>query len=297
MKFNKILVPLDFSEYSEKSLEYALSLAEIYGAQLTLLHAIVLHYEDVGEETHLKQLEEMVKLQEKNSYERLERQNQKAGQRGVSVTSEVVRGVSAADAILEFIDDHPHDLIILGTHGRAGVKKWLYGSVAEQVVRHSPIPVLTIHKSWDKPFAIQKLLVPVDFSEYSKIAIDAALALAQTFKAHLTFLHVIEQTVHPAYYAATIDSLFIADPQLMERSIENLKVFSGGEIAGAEYVVKEGRAYKEIVGFAKEQACDLILMSTRGLSGLEHLLIGSTTERVVRSAICPVLTVGRGKSL
>jgi len=295
MKFDRILVPLDFSEYSEKSLEYALSLAERYGAQLTLLHAIVLHYEDVEEEAHLKQLEEMVKIQEKNSYERLKLQHQKAGRRGVSVTSKVIRGVSAADAILEFIDDHPHDLVILGTHGRAGVEKWLYGSVAEKVVRHSPIPVLTIHKSWSKPFAIRNLLVPVDFSDYSRIAIDAALSLVRKFNARVTFLHVIEQTIHPAYYAATIDSLFIVDPHLMERSIENLKEFTGGEVPGAEYVVKEGRAFKEIMEYAEEEACDLILMSTRGLTGLEHLLIGSTTERVVRSATCPVLTVGRGK--
>ncbi|MCK6621625.1 MAG: universal stress protein [Calditrichaceae bacterium] len=295
MKFDRILLPLDFSEYSEKSLEYALSLAETYGAKLTLLHAIVLHYEDVEEEAHLKQLEELIKLQEKNSYERLKLQNQKAGRRGVSVTTKVIRGVSAADAILEFIDDHPHDLVILGTHGRTGVERWLYGSVAEKVVRYSPIPVLTIHKSWDKPFMIQKVLAPVDFSEYSKKATEAALSLGRKFNARVTFLHVVEQTVHPAYYAATIDSLFIIDPHLLERSIRNLKEFTGGEAAGAEYVIKEGRAFKEIADFAEEQACDLILMSTRGLTGLEHLLIGSTTERVVRSATCPVLTVGREK--
>lgn len=295
MKFDKILVAVDFSDFSEKALEYALNLAENYGSRLTLLHAIVLHYQDVEEEAHLTQLEEMAKLQEKNSYERMKLQNQKADRRGVSVTSKVVRGVSAADAILEFIDDHPHDLVILGTHGRAGVEKWLYGSVAEKVLRYSPIPVLTIHKSWNKPFAIQNVLAPIDFSDYSKLAIQSALSLARQFNARLTFLHVIEQAVHPAYYAATIDSLFILDPHLLERSIENLKEFTGGEVAGAEYVVKEGRAFKEILEYAEKQGCDLILMSTRGLTGLEHLLIGSTTERVMRSAVCPVLTVGRGK--
>jgi nucleotide-binding universal stress UspA family protein len=291
-KFKSILVPIDFSEFSDRAVDYALYLAERHGARITLLHAVVLHQQEIGEELYVEEYEKIVLAKEEHSRKKFQLHGQKASRRGISLDSQVVRGISAADAILDFINDNGHDLVVMGTHGRTGVKKWLYGSVAEKVVRLSPVPVLTIHQSWKK-FAIQKILVPVDFSEYSKKALDVALPLAKQFNAQLVFLHVIEQEVHPAYYAGGYESLFIIDPQLREKSIHNLKDFVGKPIKNAQYLVTEGRAFKEIVEFADENECDLILLATRGLTGLEHLLIGSTTERVVRLAKCPVLTVER----
>jgi nucleotide-binding universal stress UspA family protein len=292
MKFNKILVPVDFSEFSDKAVTYALYLAETFSAQLTLLHAIVLHYEGADELEQFREYEKVVELQEARIHEQFRKHHQQAKRNGVSIDSTVLRGVSAADAILEFIGNTNYDLVVMGTHGRTGVKKWFYGSVTEKVVQHSPTPVLTMHNSWNK-YTIGKILVPVDFSDYSKRAVKSSMELAGGFNAQLVFLHIIAQEVHPAYYATSYDSLFIIDPKLRERSIHNLKKFVGKEIQNAEFVIGEGRAYKEIVEYAEESNCDLILMATRGLTGLEHLLIGSTTERVVRLAKCPVLTLER----
>jgi nucleotide-binding universal stress UspA family protein len=292
MKIAKILVPVDFSEFSEKAVAYALYLAEKYAAHITLVHAMVLHYEEIEEAQHFKEYEKLVEFQENRTLQQFQKHNQQAGSQGVSIDSKILRGISAADALLEFINDSDYDLVVMGTHGRTGIKKWLYGSVTEKVVQHSTVPVLTIHSAWDK-LTIERILVPVDFSDYSKKAVESALEFAKQFNARLVFLHVIAQEVHPAYYATSYDSLFVIDPQLQARSIKNLKEFTGGEIKNAEYVTREGRAYKEIVDYAKENECDLILMATRGLTGLEHLLIGSNTERVVRLAHCPVLTLER----
>lgn len=292
MKVAKILVPVDFSEFSEKAVAYALYLAEKYAAHVTLVHALVLHYEDIEEAQQFKEYEKLAEIQEKRTRQQLRKHDQQADSQGISIDSKILRGISAADALLEFIDDSDYDLVVMGTHGRTGVKKWLYGSVTEKVVQHSTVPVLTIHSAWEK-LTIEKLLVPVDFSDYSKKAVEAAREFAKQFSARLVFLHVIGQEVHPAYYATSYDSLFLIDPQLQARSIKNLKEFTGGEIKNAEYVTREGRAYKEIVEYAKENECDLIFMATRGLTGLEHLLIGSNTERVVRLAHCPVLTLER----
>jgi nucleotide-binding universal stress UspA family protein len=293
MKFNKIIVPVDFSEFSDRAVTYALYLAETFSAQLTLLHAVVLHYEGADEITQFKEYEKLVELQEEHIHQQLQKHHQKATRKGISIDTKVVRGVSGADAILDFIiNTENHDLIVMGTHGRTGIKKWLYGSVTEKVVQHSPIPVLTVHSSWDK-YTIEKILVPVDFSDYSQKAAASSIDIAGGFNAQLVFLHVITQEVHPAYYATSYDSLFIIDPSLKERSIHNLKKFAGEGVPNSEFVVGEGKASREIVMYAEENNCDLILMATRGLTGLEHLLIGSTTERVVRLAKCPVLTLER----
>lgn len=292
MKVAKILVPVDFSEFSERAVAYALDLAEKYAAHITLVHAMVLHYEDIEETQQFEEYEKLLEIREERTQQQLRKHNQQADKQGISIDYKTLRGISAADALLEFINDSDYDLVIIGTHGRTGVKRWLYGSVTEKVVQHSTVPVLTIHSDWEK-LSIEKILVPVDFSDYSKKAAEAAREFARQFNARLVFLHVIVQEVHPAYYATSYDSLFIIDPHLQARSIKNLKDFTGGEIKNAEYVTREGRAYKEIVEYAKESECDLILMATRGLTGLEHLLIGSNTERVVRLAHCPVLTLER----
>lgn len=292
MKIAKIIVPVDFSEFSEKAVAYALNLAEKYAAHITLLHAMVLHYEDIEEAQQFKEYEKLVEIQEKHALQQFKKHSQQANRQGIPIDSKILRGISAADALLEFINGSDYDLVIMGTHGRTGIKRWLYGSVTEKVVQHSTVPVLTIHSAWQK-LTIEKILVPVDFSEYSKKAVEAALEFAKQFKARMVFLHVIALEVNPAYYASSYDSLFIIDPHLQERSIKNLKEFTGGETKSAEYVTREGRAYKEIVDYAKENECDLILMATHGLTGLEHLLIGSNAERVVRLAHCPVLTLER----
>lgn len=292
MPFKNILVPVDFSEFSDRAMDYTLFLATQYRARLTLLHAVVLHLEEVEEEIRLQEYEDIVKAREVRIHQQLEAHQQQAEQQGVAIESRVIRGISAADAILEYLADNPFDLVALGTHGRTGIKKFLYGNVAEKIVRLSPAPVLTIHKSFRR-FDIQRILIPVDFSDYSKKAVKFALSITKQFSADPVFLHVSELELHPVYYPTNFESLFIRNPELKERSETNLKEFIGSPLKNAAYVVKEGRAYKEIVRYAEENKIDLIVMATRGLTGLEHLLIGSTTERVVRLSPVPVLTVGR----
>ncbi|MCB0258715.1 MAG: universal stress protein, partial [Calditrichaeota bacterium] len=116
------------------------------------------------------------------------------------------------------------------------------------------------------------------------------------FDARLEFLFVLEQDLHPAFYAGGVGSLFTIDAELKQRTTDRLREFVGYTGENAAYRVLEGRAFNEIVETASSEDCDLIVMATRGLTGLEHLLIGSTTERVVRFSTVPVLTVGRNKS-
>lgn len=288
-KLDRILVPVDFSKYSDKAVEFALFAAKNNNARITLVHTLVMFQEESDAGSRFKAYEELVKQKEQDTYRLLQLHNEEAQKNGVVIDSELLRGFSAADTILDYISDNDFDLVIMGTHGRTGVKRWMYGGVAEKVVRHSPIPVLTTHHALKK-FACEKILVPIDFSKYSKEAAEDAVLLAEIFKSQITFLHVIEQGIHPAFYAANIKSIFSLDPGLRERSIQKLEEFTGLSGKDFHYVVTEGIAHKEITEYAKDQEIDLIVMGNRGLTGLTHLLLGSTTERVVRSAPCAVLT-------
>ncbi len=293
MEFKKILVPVDFSDCSNKALEYAILFGEKYGAVLTLFHVVALFQEDVGETERMQELEEIVKRQEEKIRKQMSGSKEKVTARGVSVNTVIQRGINPADTILEFLDEQDFDLVIMGTHGRTGLKHVLQGSVAEKVVRLSPVPVLTIHREVQK-YDFDDIVVPIDFSAHSLKAVEYATDLAQTFNSRLHFLHVIEQEIHPSFYAAGVTSIFEIDHDLKERVVENMQEFVEDfldESMTTEYVVREGKAHREIVEFAKEKGMDLIVIATHGLSGLEYLLLGSTTEKVVRWATCPVLTV------
>jgi nucleotide-binding universal stress UspA family protein len=297
MKFQNILVPIDFSEFSSNVLNYAIGLAEKFHSNLILLHAVVLFEDDVNEEQRLQEYEEWVRKREKNINAHMKKNELRVNQKGISVDSVILRSISAADAILEYLNDHSCDLIIMGTHGRTGLKHIFLGSVAEKIVRLSPIPVLSVHRSV-QDFRIENIIAPIDFSIYSKNAADYAISIAENFKAQVNFIHVIEKEIHPTFYASGVESIFQIDTGLQDRVIQNMQGFLEEQLNSdikPRFMVKEGRAHREIVEYAKEEKADLIVISTHGLTGLEYLLLGSTTEKVVRWASCPVLTLKTNK--
>lgn len=293
MTVQHILVPLDFSEFSNKALDYALDVAEKFQSQITLFHAVVLFQDDVDEEQRLQEYENWIKRREQTIHHQMDHSLQKVKQRGITVSSLIRRGVNAADVILDYLSENSCDLVIMGTHGRTGLKHFLLGSMAEKIVRLSPVPVMTIHRSLQK-FQISRILAPIDFSIYSKHAADDAIALATYFESAIEFIHVIEHDIHPSFYASGIESIFQLDTGLKNRVLTNLKEFLADQLPAnfdANYVVREGKAHKEIVDYAKEANTDLIVIATHGLTGLEYILLGSTSEKVVRTANCPVLVV------
>ena len=241
MSFKHILVPVDFSECSDKAVEYALFIAETFCAKATLLHAVVLFKEDIGEEEHLKAFEKLIEKKEEERAKRLKLRCDVGGKRGIAIDSDIIRGFSPADAVLEYMDDKKTDLIVMGTHGRTGFMKWWLGSVAEKVVRRSPVPVLTVHQEWTKQ-AIDTMLVPIDFSDFSKKAVQQGKAVADAFGAKLKFLHAVEQEAHPAFYATSLESIFKVNPQLKSQIRDNMVDFTGIPKDRADYDVVEGKA-------------------------------------------------------
>ena len=141
---------------------------------------------------------------------------------------------------------------------------------------------------------IKKILVPVDFSDYSKSALKYAINFVKMFEAKLYLIYVVEPMVYPADFSMGQVSLPSMDSDMMERSKSELKELAAKEIdadINVEVIVRTGKPFVEINETASEKDIDLIIISTHGHTGVEHLLFGSTAEKVVRKAPCPVLTL------
>jgi len=172
------------------------------------------------------------------------------------------------------------------------------GSVAERVIRMAKCPVMTFRKDARNLNLHQKILVPIDFSEHSKLALRYALELAEIYQSEITLLHAFEQQMHPSFYAAGKTSIFEIDGELKKRATDAMVKFRSevGKVdIATNYALAEGAAYHEIVEYSKKENFDLLVIATHGLRGLQHFLIGSTTEKVIRHAEIPVLIVKLGE--
>ena len=141
---------------------------------------------------------------------------------------------------------------------------------------------------------LKRILVPIDFSDSSAAALDYAVTLAKKFDAKLVLLHVVEPAVYPDNYLMTPATLDEANQNLISTSRERLTTLKEEpslQGLSVELLVRMGRAQSEIPDTAKATDTDLIVMGTHGHSGLKHVLLGGTAERVVRHSSCPVLTV------
>ena len=287
----KILLATDFSTTAESAERLALKMARSLGADLHLLHVrVILEDPLMAEEKHL-QIERLMSSVDDATREAFDRDH--LDRPDVSVHTHLVRSTSAAEAITETAAELGCDLIVMGTHGRRGIKHLLLGSVAENVVRCVGVPVLTVRPMIDvSDFGPNHILVTHDFSDRSTEAVRIAGAWADALGAELSLLHVVEPVVYPDYYAINMASSDTMT-RLRDRAVVALDR-AADEILGARPVnttVLIGRAAETIIVEAEASEIDLVVMGTRGLSGLEQLVLGSVAEAVLRRCPVPLLTV------
>jgi len=141
---------------------------------------------------------------------------------------------------------------------------------------------------------ITKILVPIDFSNYSKKALQYAVSFAKQFNSQLYLVYVIEPVIYPTDFSMGQVTFPTSDTELTNRAKEELNALIKTEIGSAiesDAIIKSGKPFVEINETASEEDIDLIIIATHGHTGIEHLLFGSTAEKVVRKAPCPVLTL------
>lgn len=284
LDIRKILFPTDFSECAQGAMPHAVRLAELHDADLELLHVLVLHSMATMEAIEPFPGEDDAK----GTLEAAAREPERG-----RVTHHVTRAIAAAPAILDYADARGIDLIVIGSHGRRGIRRLLLGSVAEEVLREAQCPVLIIREEKEPGPGVEMkhILIPVDFSKQTGLALGYAHELAQTFGASLDLLHVVEVPTYPDFYvpfSAALETTAVRQDarERLEALAEPLR--STHEV---ETHVKVGRTAIEVTDFAETGGHDLIVLPSHGYSGLERVLLGSVAEGVLRRTPCPVLTV------
>ena len=289
-----ILFATDFSACSNAALPYALAVTRRYEAKLLAAHVMPTKAEMamMSPESWPALIEEEGKKTQ--AYlEQLEKQFQ-----GFPHEVLTPRG-HIADALSRIIAERDIDLLVVGTHGRAGVGKLFLGSVAEEVLRRADCPVLSVGphvaSKPDGEIHFQHIVFATDFSNDSLAALPYAVSLAEEDEARLVVLHVVEQP------ATSIVDLEYVKASLMRR-LNELVPPDAEPWCHAESVLEFGRQFappaERILEIAKEQAADLIVLGVHPVHGKLDLAthLASTTAHILTQAACPVLTVHGGRS-
>lgn len=302
MTLDNVLIPTDFSACADHALTHAVEIADRFGAQLHLLHVVNEldpdWYGIPDAQERASELRDQIKAEAR---ERLQKLAPERDLYDFETTVSLQLSFDVADSITEYVKERDIDLAVMGTHGRKGLDRLMLGNVANKIVRHAPCPVMTVREEvpWmgeDEEVAFQDVLAPIDFSDHSKEALRTAKTFASTYQSRLHMLFVAEKRTVPTFSDTGIPGLSVVemDPEIVknaEEALEQLNQNVGGPEVEGNYHVREGDVSQDIVDFAETRGVDLIVMATRGLTGVSRFLLGSNTERIVRVAPCPVLTI------
>lgn len=280
--FDNILVPTDGSECANAAVSYAADLAKRYDATVHVLS--VVDSRMLENAPHYDQLRE-------EYAELAERTCDTLSTADLSVKRAVRTNVPHT-AIVKYAAEQAIDLVVMGTHGRTGVERYLLGSVTEKVVRLSDVPVLTVKSDDDGAFTYPytDILVPTDGSEGAGVAVDLAVDLARTYDARIHALSVIEtaETGVDARSGGIYDALE-ESAQSAVKSVEERA--EDASVSSVETRIEHGIPYRSIGSYVDEHDIDLVVMGTHGRTGIERYLLGSVTEKTVRTSPVPVMTV------
>jgi nucleotide-binding universal stress UspA family protein len=288
-----LLLATDFSDNAEVALERAVSLALHHGARLSLVHSMVPLASPAG---FVPAPEATIHTYREAAQERLSGLQKRLQERVAEVDAHLVFGTPHR-AILETADRLHPDLLVVGTRGLTGLAHLLLGSTAERVIQHATVPVLTVPlEAADHHRPLERLLVPTDFSTDAQLALEAAGMLpSTTTPAKVVLLNVYySPIIYTAYGSVPTTTDYLEDfrGEAVE-SLEKLAETLASSARSIQTIAREGTPSEVILQVAEELEVDLVAMGTRGRGGISHLLLGSTAERVVRGASCPVLTVNR----
>jgi universal stress protein A len=300
LQIRSVLVPIDFSQPSLDTIQFALPLLKFFGAQLHLVHVVPPDYP-------LASLAGLPLIVPELEIGRHVRSHLKDAAKKYSVTLRrenihVLKG-RPFQQICRLARDLKIDLVITSTRGTTGFKHVLLGSTAERIVRYSPCPVLVARPQSRKSgngklpgrrLGFTKILVPIDFSESSAKGFAFAMNLAKRLKSELILMH----SVHLQYYVASDEYARYDLPALMSyaekaareqmRDLVRSTDWNGVEV---ETALEVGHPGQQICARAEDLGINLIVTSTHGKTGFKHVLIGSTAEYVVQHAHCSVLVV------
>jgi len=292
-----VLVPLDRSSFAEQALPLASSIARRANARLDLVEVHALYaLEDphAGWAPFEADRDAQCKQQEQLYLDATARLTTCVS--AVVATAGVLSGSAVlpetvADSILERARTGKADLIVMATHGRGPLSRFGFGSVADQLIRRAPMPVLLVRPS-EKPArttpepVLENILIPLDGSKLAEQVLEPAAELAQLMEARLSLLRVVEFRSSSGDRGAAS----LPDRSEQERYLERVaaRLREQGLQVGTRVVVAR-HAAEAILEEARVHGADLIALATHGRGGLKRLLLGSVADRLIRGAALPIL--------
>ncbi|NQT72116.1 MAG: universal stress protein [Chloroflexi bacterium] len=281
--YKKILVPLDGSEYSERAVQYAKTIAKKHGSEIVLF--LVYPLEGLPE---LKKVHYLNKLAHQLQI------------MGVTVYPVTAFG-NPADRIVNFSEEEDFDLIVMSTHGHGGVSRWAAGSVTRKVMHECNVPLLLIKamSMTSEVDKINKTLVPLDGSAYSEECISYAAGIAEGSDSEITLLRVNETAELPALVLSGLvpdwemhhQRVVVAAQKGIHRYLETIMQVVGSTGVNARWESTAGKAADEIIKYAESNDIGLVAISTHGESGFGHWAFGSVANKVVESVSKPTLII------
>lgn len=291
-----ILVPLDGSELAERAMPAAAALARRAGAELRLVHV---HVPIPAEPIYVEGLpvvdEHLHSLRRMHEQAYLDQVLQKAAA-GIPAATVILEG-RVADALADYARSTEAALVVMTTHGRGGLERAWLGSVAEELTRVSPVPLLLIRPA-PEPVAFRRILVPLDGSPLAESVLEHAARLTRLDPdGELVLLEVVQPVtaVVWASEAALVASWPTAD--LVRRDEEQARNYLQGvgrrlEAEGLHVrtrVEVAANVASAILEIARAEHADVVALATHGRSGLVRLALGSVADKVVRGSPAPVL--------
>lgn len=315
----KILCAVDFSDFTEMVVQYGKAMAKEFGGQLYLCHVVSAAY---MVSSHITPYVDYTGIEA----ERIDQAQRNLQQLASGTDCQiVVETGSPAEMIAHIAEQHQVDMVLAATYGGSGIKRYLVGSVTDRLVKILTCPFMVLHPTdqnrqhvMDEKIKLDRILVGCDFSDDSTLAFDWALSLAQEFQTQVFLAHVIRAGEYDPGVGPEYSSLHQGDNtawnqselmqldasshevarekkakhiSLIEKQLLNMVPEDSQSWCSPTTVVLEGDPYQELLQYAEQKEVDLIVLGIRGHSLLEKFLVGSTTDRVIGRAGCPVLAI------
>jgi nucleotide-binding universal stress UspA family protein len=301
IKLQRILCPVDLSTEDDQALGYALFLSRAYEAKLVVCYCVkaaeVIAKRTSPINTRMLTTEVAYALSRDRVKDLFEGSLLKllgpVGYANLDWEAMVIEGSDVGEAITQTASEERIDLIVMRSRRRPH-RAAVLGSTAESVCRTAPCPVLVTHtdeREWvdHTGRTIKRVLVAYDFSDYSELALNYSLSLAQEHQAELHLLHVLPRgsVSEPeiAWYPTGKDTAYHQAARRLQRAIPP-EAYVWCQI---KHAVSEGQPYREILNYAEKHAIDLISLGAHGAGFGMRTLFGSNVDRVLRQAPCPVL--------
>jgi nucleotide-binding universal stress UspA family protein len=297
--YKKIVVPLDGSELAETSLHYATQLTAKSGAELILLHVCGPEEFHCGpEECHIEPMHEAYI---EHTTEVLRRRLEESGAKGANVGSAVLAG-DPAQQIVDYAEENKVSLIVMATHGRSALRKWVMGSVATKIHRCSDTPVrliraLSSDEAAPDDWPEKKILVLLDGSERAEQVLPYVIDHAKMSDSEVTLLRVHEPPTIPSDYS------FPDWDKHLERMVAHQREQCSLYLGGIEKRLKDNglnvksecilgdNAPQEIINYATRSHPNLIALTTHAQCALSVWPIGSTADKVIHGTSSPILLI------